>query len=124
MIDMPKNILVIDDDGIVTKSLCGMLQKSGFSTDASENGADAIELIKDTHIDLIIADIRLPGVNGVETVKKIKEIIKSKHKRDVPVVFITGYADAQINAEAEQIGDLILKPFDNKAILGKINSYI
>lgn len=121
---MAKNILVIDDDGIVSKSLCGLLQKTGFSADASENGADAIELIKDTHIDLIIADIRLPGINGVETVKKIKELIKAKHKRDIPVIFITGYADSQINAEAETMGDLILKPFDNNEILGKINRYI
>lgn len=121
---MAKNILVIDDDGMVTKSLCGLLGKSGFSTDSSENGADAIELVKDTHIDLIIADIRLPGINGVETVKKIKEILKSKHKREVPVIFITGYADAEINAEAEAVGDLILKPFDNKGILDRINNYI
>ena len=97
---MAKNILVIDDDGLVTKSLCGLLEKSGFSADSSENGADAIELVKDTHIDLIIADIRLPGINGVETVKKIKELLKIKHKKDVLVIFITGYADSEINAEA------------------------
>ncbi|MCM8782619.1 MAG: response regulator [Candidatus Omnitrophica bacterium] len=121
---MAKNILVIDDDGMVTKSLCRLLEKSGFSTETSENGVDAIELIKNTHIDMIIADIRLPGINGVETVKKIKEIIKGKHKHDVPVIFITGYSDAQINAEAQTMGDLILKPFDNQKILEKINSYI
>jgi CheY-like chemotaxis protein len=100
------------------------LEKSGFSADSSENGADAIELVKDTHIDLIIADIRLPGINGVETVKKIKELLKIKHKKDVPVIFITGYADSEINAEAEQVGDLILKPFDNQGILDRINNYI
>ena len=121
---MPKNILVIDDDGMVTKSLCGLLKNAGFSTDASENGFDAIDKIKDMHIDLIIADIRMPGIDGVQTVKKIKELLRSKHRPDIPVIFITGYADSKINLEAEELGEVIFKPFDNKGFLERINNYI
>ncbi|MBI4972872.1 MAG: response regulator, partial [Candidatus Omnitrophica bacterium] len=72
---MAKNILVIDDDGMVTKSLCELLNKTGFSADALDNGFDAIEKIKDTHIDLVVVDIRMPEIDGVETVKRIKEIL-------------------------------------------------
>ncbi len=121
---MPKNILVIDDDGLVTKSVCGLLQNNGFTTDDSENGPDAIELVKDTHIDLIVADIRLPGMNGVEAVKQIKELLKAKHKMDVPVIFITGFSDPDVNAEAQKLGRLIYKPFDNTNFLDIINSAV
>lgn len=120
---MAKNILIIDDDGLVTKSLCDLLTRSEYSAEALNNGFDAIEKIKDTHVDLIIVDIRMPGINGVETVKKIKDVLKSKHKRDIPVVFITGYTESKETAEAKQLGDIIYKPFDNKEFLDFINNY-
>lgn len=121
---MAKNILIIDDDGMVTKSLCGLLKNAGYSAQPSDNGFDAIDVIKDTHIDLIVVDIRMPGIDGVETVKRIKEILKSKHKPDIPVVFITGYADSEVNHEAKELGEVVFKPFDNEGFLGKINNYI
>ena len=120
---MAKNILVIDDDGMVSKSLCGLLNKSGFSAEALENGFDAIDRIKDTHIDLIVVDIRMPEIGGVETVKRIKEILKSKHKPDIPVVFITGYTDSKINLEAKELGEVIFKPFDNQEFLKYMTNY-
>lgn len=120
---MAKNILVIDDDGMVSKSLCGLLNKSGFSAEALENGFDAIERIKDTHIDLIVVDIRMPEIDGVETVKRIKEILKSKHKPDIPVVFITGYSDSKANVEAKELGKVVFKPFDNQEFLECITHY-
>ncbi|MFA5411083.1 MAG: response regulator [Candidatus Omnitrophota bacterium] len=120
---MAKNILVIDDDGLVTKSLCDLLHKTGFSADALENGLDAIEKIKDTHVDLIVVDIRMPGIDGVETVKRIKEILKARHKPDIPVIFITGYSDARANVEAKELGEVMFKPFDNKEFLEQITRY-
>lgn len=120
---MAKNILVIDDDGLVSKSLCDLLHKSGFSADALESGLDAIERIKDTHIDLIVIDIRMPEIDGVETVKRIKEILKAKHKPDIPVVFITGYADSKVNLEARELGKVMFKPFDNQEFLECVTNY-
>ncbi|OGX23605.1 MAG: hypothetical protein A3J51_06710 [Omnitrophica WOR_2 bacterium RIFCSPHIGHO2_02_FULL_45_21] len=120
---MAKNILVIDDDGMVSKSLCGLLNKSGFSAEALENGFDAIDRIKDTHIDLIVVDIRMPEIGGVETVKRIKEILKAKHKPDIPVIFITGYTDSKINLEAKELGEVIFKPFDNQEFLKYMTNY-
>lgn len=121
---MAKNILIIDDDGLVTKSLCGLLNNAGFSAEAENNGFDAIDKIKGTHIDLIVVDIKMPGIDGVETVKRIKEILKSKNKPDIPVIFITGYAESKLNLAAEKSGKVMLKPFDNKDFLDSINNYI
>lgn len=120
---MPKNILIIDDDGIVTKSLCDLLNKKGYSADTLDNGFDAIEKIKDTHIDLIVVDIRMPGIDGVETVKKIKEILKAKNRADIPVIFITGFADSRATKDAKELGKVIYKPFDNQEFLDSITQY-
>lgn len=120
---MAKNILVIDDDGMVTKSLCDLLNKTGFCADALESGFDAIEKVIGTHVDLIVVDIRMPGIDGVETVKRIKEILKSKNKPDIPVIFITGYSDAKANLDAKELGKVLFKPFDNQEFLECINRY-
>ncbi|MGD0336351.1 MAG: response regulator [Candidatus Omnitrophota bacterium] len=120
---MSKNILIIDDDGLVSRSLCGLLNRRGFQADPLDNGFDAIEKIKDTHIDLIIIDIRMPGIDGVETVRRIKEMLKSKHKADIPVIFITGYADSKANADAKELGKVMFKPFDNQEFLDCVANY-
>lgn len=121
---MAKNVLIIDDDGLVAKSLCDLLNKGGYATSAFEDGLDVLKIIKDTHIDLIVVDIKMPKINGVELVKKIKEILKSKNKPDIPVVFITGYPDSQEAIEAKELGAVLSKPFDNKEFLEHITTYI
>jgi len=121
---MPKNILVIDDDGLVSQSLCDFLNKTGFSAQSIENGLDALDKITQMHIDLIVVDIRMPQIDGVQLVKKIKEIIKSKNKPDIPVIFITGYPDSKEAIQAKELGEVIFKPFDNKEFLEHITNYI
>lgn len=120
---MSKNILVIDDDGMVCKTLCGLLNKTGYQADALNNGFDAIEKIKDTHIDLIVVDIKMPGINGVDAVKRIKDILKSRHRHDVPVIFITGFPDCKEVEEARKFGLVVSKPFDNEDFLDYISHY-
>lgn len=120
---MSKNILVIDDDGMVTRSLCGMLTHNGYLASALNNGFDAVEKIKDTHIDLIVIDIRMPEIDGIQTVKKIKEILKSKNRPDIPVIFITGYTDSKSNLQAEVLGKVIFKPFDSQEFLECVTHY-
>ena len=121
---MAKNILVVDDDGMVTRSLCGLLKKSGYSAEASGDGFDAIEKVQDTHIDLIVIDLRMPGMDGVQTVKRIKEILKSRNKADIPVIFVTGFAESDLHLEARGLGKVFIKPLDNKDLLESIEEYI
>jgi CheY-like chemotaxis protein len=108
---------------MVTKSLCDLLNKTGYTTDALENSLDVLKIIKDTHIDLIVVDIKMPEINGVQLVKKVKEILKSKNKPDIPVVFITGYPDSQEALEAKELGEVVSKPFDNQDFLDCISHY-
>ncbi len=123
---MEKSILVIDDDWLVTTTIARLLAKEGYSAKASENGYKALEEIfkEENEFDLIVCDLRLPGIDGVETVKKIKEYFKEKNKHDVPAIFITGYANSELDAKAQKMGKVIYKPFDTGNFLESVKEYI
>lgn len=109
---MTKHILVIDDENLVTDSINRLLKKQGYNVTIANNGKDAIEIvkIKENGFDLIIADIRMPEMNGIEIIKKIREIVK----RPVPEVLITGYASEENFKEAQElkVAGYLYKPFD------------
>lgn len=119
-----KNILIIDDDGIITKTLCDLLNKAGFYTDASQNGFDAIDKTEEAVFDLIIADIKMPELDGIQTVKRMREVSKTQNKPDVPVIFITGYPESEVTIDARKLGEVLPKPFDTKEFLEKVAKYI
>lgn len=123
---MAKNILIIDDEELIIKSLSKLLEKSGYEVFVAKNGQDAIIMTEEEDFDLIIADIRMPGINGVETVKQIYEEIKKRKKNKMPAIFITGYADEKLKKEAKTLlpAAYIIKPFDNEELINKIRETV
>jgi len=109
---MAKHILVIDDEQLVTESLKRLLKKQGYSVTIADNGIDAIEKvkIKESGFDLIVVDIRIPEMDGIEIIKKLREIMK----KPTPEIFITGYASDESLKQAQElnVADYIYKPFD------------
>jgi len=118
---MAKKILVVDDEGLITKTVGNLLKREGYEVDICESGFQAQEKIENKDFDLIIADIRMPGINGLETIKNVKKYLKTKNKPDIPVVFITGYADSNAHIKAEKFGKVIFKPFDMKEFLAEVS---
>lgn len=121
-----KNILIIDDDRLVVKSLAKLLEKEGYNVSCVEGGLQACDLVERTEFDLIISDIRMPVVNGIETVSNIKEILEKKNKVRIPVIFITGYSDEGNYKDAEKLNpaDFIYKPFDKEKFLHSIKNIL
>lgn len=111
---MSKKILVIDDEGLVTTSLKNLLKKSGYDVDIANNAQTAMGKVKQSEFDLIISDIRMPKVNGVEVVKEIRAYLHHAGKPSVPEILITGYADKEAFEEAQKlkVADYIYKPFN------------
>ena len=116
-----KNILIIDDEHLVTKSLQNILRKNGLPNAViCHSGEDALKVIKglkeqkNQEFDLIIADIRMPGIDGIETVRRMKEIVASSNGKGSPVIFITGYEGGRTPEDAKALGyvDYFYKPFD------------
>ncbi len=121
---LKKNILVIDDDGIITKTLCDLLKRAGYYADKSQDGYEAIDKSKEEIFDLIICDIKMPNIDGIETIQHIQKAAADQSRPMVPVIFITGYADSEAASQARKMGEVLLKPFETKEFLDKVARYI
>jgi CheY-like chemotaxis protein len=119
---MAKDILVIDDEGLVTKILQKLLSKEGYNVIVATTGQEAIDKSKSLDFDLIVSDIRMPQIDGIETIKKIRQVLKDSGKKPVPEILITGYADESSYNDALElkVADYIYKPFDTKEFLDVI----
>ncbi len=121
---MAKKILVIDDEELIIRSLAKLLEKSGFEAFVAKTGQDAIVMVEEEDFDLIISDIRMPGLNGIEAVKGIYKVFDEKGAEHPPVIFVTGYADKECKQEAKALNpvDYIYKPFDILDLVGRVKS--
>jgi len=119
---MAKKILVIDDEELVTKSLQKLLGREGYNVTVVKSGAEAVEKVKETDFNLIVSDVRMPELDGVETIKQIRDYFKKANKKLIPEILITGYADAVKYQEATdlKVADYIYKPFDTAEFIGVI----
>jgi len=108
---MSKKILVIDDEEILTITFVKLLETAGYSVLVASRGEDAVVMAEEDDFDLILCDIRMPGQNGVETIRQIKDL---QGRKKIPVIFITGYADEILEKEASRLEPVayIYKPFD------------
>ena len=123
---MAKNILIIDDEELIIKSLRKLLEKEGYSVFIAKNGQDAVIMAEEENFDLIVADIRMPGMNGVETVRSIYQGLDKRNLKRIPVIFITGYADVEIKKKAQALKPLayIYKPFDISELVDKVRGIL
>ena len=119
---MAKKILVIDDEELIIKSLRKLLEKDGFTVFVAKNGQDALVMADEETFDLIIADIRMPGLIGVETLESIYENLAKNNLKLTPVIFITGYADEEVKKKAKTFEPIayIYKPFDISELVDKV----
>lgn len=102
-------VLVVDDEASIRRSLEGVLKDEGLSVVLAEDGESAIRLLMNTRPALVLLDIWMPGMDGLETLRKIKEI-----HQDLPVVMISGHATISTAVAATRLGamDFLEKPLD------------
>lgn len=123
---MGKKILVIDDEELIIKTMAKLLEKHNFETIVLNRAQDALVLAEEEEFDMIISDIRMPGINGIEVINEIYKIIDGRNMKRPPVIFITGYADEGLENEAKKLmpADYIYKPFDLDVLLKKIKAVL
>ncbi|MBI5695965.1 MAG: sigma-54-dependent Fis family transcriptional regulator [Nitrospirae bacterium] len=110
---MAESILLIDDEETLRESLGRLMTREGYDVTTTGSGEDALELYSSTAYDLVISDIILPGIDGIEVLRKVKE----KNPEQL-VIIITAYASLETAVEALRAGahDYIMKPIIHEEI--------
>lgn len=111
MAEMAAHILIVDDEGFITEVLQRALDKEGYSTHAVEDGRSALTVLADSHFDLILCDLELPGLSGIELYKMLVENQPSMKKR---FIFMTGEMMDPVVQDflSAQNIPFLMKPFD------------
>lgn len=104
-------ILIVDDEDSIRSLLQAFLKSKGHPTLTAKNGEEALKIVQEKKPAMVLLDVMMPGMNGIETLKKIREI-----DPEVGVVMATGIGDEEMAREASRHGSYhyVLKPFDLK----------
>jgi len=105
-----KDLLIVDDEPLVCESLKEMLTLEGYRVDTALDGNAALEKLQTDQYQLVLSDIQMPGLNGIELLKELKG-----RSPDTPIIFFTGHGHIDGAVEAIKLGayDYILKPIDD-----------
>jgi two-component system, OmpR family, alkaline phosphatase synthesis response regulator PhoP len=119
---MAKKVLVIDDDADILELLIYNLEKEGYEVKSAANGLEGIETAKQFMPDLILMDIMMPIMDGIEAGKVIKNTEKLKH---IHLLYLTARAEEYSEVAAFEVGadDYLTKPIKPRALLSRINAF-
>ena len=117
---MKKTLLICDDEEGIRESLKLIFEKE-YELLFATNGFEAIDRVKKNAIDIVIMDIKMPRMDGIETMRKLKEI-----KPDLKILVTSGYKSVETAKEAVSAGasDYMVKPFDRKEIASAIKRLV
>ncbi len=111
---MKGKILIVDDEIGILDTVSGILEDEGYSTFTAQDAEDALHILEKEEIDLIFLDVWLPGMNGIEAIKKIKD-----KDSQIPVIMISGHGNIEIAVQAVKLGafDFLEKPLSIERII-------
>ena len=115
---MPKRILIVDDEPLIVKGLKYSLEQDGYETDSAADGEEAVEKFFNGNYDLVLLDVMLPKVDGIEVCQRIRE------KSDVPIIMLTAKGDDMDKILGLEYGadDYITKPFNILEVKARIRT--
>ena len=119
MVKIPTKILLVDDEKDLIEMLSLRLQETGEKVKSAYSGQECLETLDKNNIDVVILDIRMPGMDGIETLKEIK-----KRFPLVEVIMLTGHGSTETAVEGMKLGafDYLLKPADFSDLSQKLEA--
>ncbi len=122
MSSAPAKILVVDDSISIVNSLCKMLELHGFEVDSAYNGSDALRKINRNSYDVVVCDIEMPGISGMNFLERVRK----DFGRDLDVILMTGFLDHDYFIQAIRLGasDFIRKPIEANQIIHSIQGIL
>lgn len=114
-------LIIVDDEAVIREGIRRILSAEGYHVETSASGRTAIEKIQEQDFDVVITDLKMPGMDGIEVLKTIKIL-----QPEVPVIMITAYSTVSSAVEAMKNGafDYIAKPFSPDLIIDKVKKAI
>ncbi|WP_442596950.1 response regulator [Neobacillus sp. D3-1R] len=118
---MKEKILIVDDQFGIRILLNEVFQKEGYQTFQAANGVQALEIVKKHSPDLVLLDMKIPGMDGIEILKRMKVI-----DEDIRVIIMTAYGELDMIQEAKDLGALthFAKPFDIDDIRAAVREHL
>jgi len=114
-------ILIVDDEPNYQIVLAELLKDEGYEVFTADSGLAGLPIVYSTDLDLVLSDMKMPGMDGIEFLAKIKE-----YNRELPVILITAYAEVEKAVEAMRLGAFtyLAKPFSNQQLLASVTKAI
>ncbi len=121
--ETPPLIMVVEDDGDIRALICRDLNNEGYETVPAADGLDALSILKQRTASLILLDVKLPGLDGLEVCRKIRI---DPRTREVPIVFLTALADVGSRVRGLVVGgdDYITKPFSRRELIARVRAIL
>lgn len=123
---MNERVVVVDDDTVILKQANMILSEAGFKVTCLKNGRLLMDYIAKNPVDLLLLDIRMPEMDGFETICALREWENKNSRESVPVVFLTADEDSDSEAKGLSLGamDFIKKPFSSEALKIRIRNIV
>lgn len=116
------SVLVVDDEEYLRNALCDILSNEGYNLIPAENGEQAIQLFQNSHFDLVLMDVMIPGFNGIEIIKMLRSI-----NPDIKIIVISSHSQSLTQLQLlknRYIQGLIYKPFDLNKLISTISQVL
>ncbi len=120
---MTYSILLVDDTILLAEAIADMLGMEGFRVTHAANGADALAMLERGKYDLILTDLRMPGMDGIEFIKRVRS---SEALLTIPIIVLSAQASGGSKLECTQAGAnlFLIKPFDEQELISAINHFL
>lgn len=112
-------VLVVDDDAAVRTVLVEVMRQRGLRVFTAADGYDAVRVLRDQPVDLLLADIVMPGMDGVQLAAQAKLI-----RAGIKVLFATGYVQKAVERQAMRLGRVLLKPVRQRDLIREVDALL
>src|SRR5215470_17726597 len=116
-------LLLVDDEELNREGLSRRLQREGYAVTTAKNGREALELLGERPFDLVLLDIMMPGMNGLDVLKFLRRI---DSLIDLPIIMVTAKGESEDIVEALELGanDYVTKPLDIPVVLARVRTQL
>ena len=118
---MGEKILVVEDEWEIRNLLAEFLAREGYDVIQASNGKEALESAEKENPQVILLDVKMPGIDGVEVCRRLKEEDKT---RFIPIIMVTALKDRAVDAFVEGADDFVTKPFNLRELSFRVRSML